>query len=164
MSFSIEFQYEVEQLGIVLNVTATYENGGGGVDEPAYGPECTDISAVVIDDNDQNDEDVWEGLAELYEPITDRSLVWVQGTNGWHVESVHTGMRADHASYAFLPRSAVPQPWQLDQKGRQFVRKLVCMQDIIQDTADDKASEAEADGAGGPDPDELHDRLQDERE
>lgn len=157
MSFEIEFDYELKQLGLVLKVWAEYENGGGGSDEPAYGPECTSISAIVCDELDLNANDVWEGLADLYEIKMSNKLVWVAGSDGWHIQNVYTGMRVDMASHTFLPMKIGARLWEIDSQGRQKVYELVRLQDVIQSIADEKAAEAEADGAGQPDPDEGHD-------
>lgn len=164
MAFEIEFQHEIEELGITLDIWAEYSNSGGGSDEPAYGPECQSITAVVVDENAANDEDIWDGLAELYASRMSRKWVWVQGDNWWHVEDAHSGLRADMAAIAILPRKVAPRKWELDDKGRQYVYTLDNLQCIIQERADENAVEAEMEGAGGPDPDELHDRLQDEME
>jgi hypothetical protein len=59
MSFDIEFNFEIEQLGITLAVWAEYLANEDGI-------KCQDITATVIDENDANDQNVWEGLAELY--------------------------------------------------------------------------------------------------
>lgn len=162
MSFNIEFQHEWEELGLVLQVNATYANSGGGGDEPTYGPECEDISASIIGENGEND-DIWDELRDIYLPRMNKRYVWKQGQNGWVIEDTAFGhMNADMAAMAFLPKKIAPRLFEKNANGQQFVYLLTSLQNIIKERADEKAGEAEMDGAGGPDPDEAHDRMQDE--
>lgn len=162
MSFEIERTYEVEELGILLNLWAQYSSSGGGSDEPAYGPTCEDITAIIADDNDANDNDIWEGLADIYIAKMSNNLVWVQGSNGWHIENAHTNMRADMASITHLQRKLGPASSEIDGWNRQRVYQLVNLQSVIQEYMDEQASEAEDDGAGKPDPDEAFDAARDD--
>lgn len=161
MSFEIRFDYEVEQLGIVLKVWAEYENSGGGSDEPPYGPECTSITATIIDENDANDEDIFDGLADLFTSMPVPYMAWVLGSDGWHVEATHSGMRVT-AQASLMPPKANPKKWELHENGTQKVYRFVSLQELVQEAADEKACEAEMDGAGGPDPDEAFEAARDD--
>lgn len=166
MSFNIEFQHELEELGLVLQVEATYSNGGGGGDEPTYGPECQDITAFIIWE-DGDGEDVWDGLGDLYVAVLRRHLVWRTGEQGqkypWNAVTCKPHLEIRDSIILLPPRPLhTLRAWEKDSFSNEYVRELVTLQSIIQERADEKASEADREGAGGPDPDEAHDRLQDD--
>jgi hypothetical protein len=146
---NVQFEHEIEELGITLSVEATVKIGEparlGGLPEnnsPAEGNEVEEMQVEVVGeaDNIELDENL---LHDVYLMHVDSSKVWAgpgkteQGTPiapppypVWQ----HDGGQVITLRPFTLPRRhpALLSPWDSDEHGREYVRHLVSLHDLLE--------------------------------
>lgn len=151
MSRSVETTYEIEALGVTLDIEAEYSPGEAAVinigqpelASPGSGPE---LEAMRIRLNGEEiDEDL---LAEIYVPATRRDLVW--DDDGRVILLALTGTPASFSPMVrvpqlVLPKMLNPRPGMCDAQGRQNVRYLVSLAESINEVVSGEISEHDAD-------------------
>lgn len=145
MSFTVEFEYEIEKLGMTMNVFAEFKAGEKAVsglhpDENTTGSAATLENLLVVDENGQ-DYDIAE-LLEIYVVKRNHMIVWPR-EGGVNCLSVATGKPYILPKFA-LPRrigASLKPLIDCDKHGREYVRQLVSVRDDIEEIANTKASD-----------------------
>lgn len=156
---SVSFTHEVEELGIVLEVEAEVRIGapaklGGRPEdcEPAEGDEIEELSIQLVGDPDNLELD---DLSDVYLVCVDRSKVWAKGsvTDGGvpiappsHPVWAHDGSPAQTPHMVLPRRFNPPHLRDVDQQGREYVRHLRSLQEIIEERVLEEAADYEPGG------------------